>query len=217
MVSTEIVKFSFYVPYVLLVTTGTICFIEAIRTPTPYIRHIFNIETCISVIAAFMYGELTKLSNKDVIDFPAITKLRYTDWFITTPLMIFGLSLAVAYNNKTNVRLSTLLSAIAFNFVMLYAGYLGELGVITRKVALVIGFIAYFALFFILWEALVKNSRIVDNYYIFGAFMVFWALYGVAYMAEEKTKNISFNALDSLSKCFVGIFFWIYFTKVVVL
>ena len=35
-------------------TTATITFIEAIRTKDPRIRNILNLETCISVVAAFI-------------------------------------------------------------------------------------------------------------------------------------------------------------------
>jgi hypothetical protein len=30
---------------------------------------------------------------------------------------------------------------------------------------------------------------------------------------EEENKNIGYNVLDLFSKCFVGLFFWAYFTK----
>ena len=42
------VKNSFMVTYVLLITTGTITIIEALRTQNPTIRHVLNLETCIS-------------------------------------------------------------------------------------------------------------------------------------------------------------------------
>ena len=35
-----------------------------------------------------------------------------------------------------------------------------------------------------------------------------------AYFYDEVTKNVIFNVLDLFSKCFVGIFFWAYYTKV---
>ena len=47
--------------------------------------------------------------------------------------------------------------------------------------------------------------------------MGLWALYGVAYWMDERRKNVAYNVLDLFSKCFVGIFFWAYFTKAIVL
>ena len=52
----SLVKSSFYFTYIFLITTGTICFIEALRNPVPQIRHIMNLETCISVVAGYFYG-----------------------------------------------------------------------------------------------------------------------------------------------------------------
>ena len=51
----QYVKFSFTVTFIVLLTTGTITFIEAIRTQNPMIRHILNLETCISIIAGYFY------------------------------------------------------------------------------------------------------------------------------------------------------------------
>ena len=44
---------SFYITYAFLVTTGTITFIESLRTQIEPMRHILNLETCISIVAAF--------------------------------------------------------------------------------------------------------------------------------------------------------------------
>ena len=64
----EIIKFTFYVTYAFLVTTATITFIEAMRTKDNNVRHILNLETCISVVAAFFYGLfIDKLINPKLI------------------------------------------------------------------------------------------------------------------------------------------------------
>ena len=47
---------SFYITYIFLITTSVITFIEALRSPIPQVRHILNLETCISVIASYFYG-----------------------------------------------------------------------------------------------------------------------------------------------------------------
>ena len=49
--------YSFYITCAFLVTTGTITFIEALRTPIAPMRHILNLETCISIVAAYFYGK----------------------------------------------------------------------------------------------------------------------------------------------------------------
>ena len=51
LISKDRLIFSFTLTYILLLTTGTITLIEALRTKIPLVRHIFNLETVISVIA----------------------------------------------------------------------------------------------------------------------------------------------------------------------
>ena len=96
----RIVRSTFNITYVLLVTTATITFIEALRTEDPRIRHIMNIETVISVIAAYFYGKFIEQIKDTEIDYKKINITRYTDWFITTPFMILGLELVLTYNNN---------------------------------------------------------------------------------------------------------------------
>ena len=59
------VKLTFYITYVFLMTTATITFIEAIRTNDSKVRHILNVETCISVVAAFFYSKFVKESSNN--------------------------------------------------------------------------------------------------------------------------------------------------------
>ena len=56
----KLINNSFYITYVFLITTGTITFIEAIRTKSPEVRNILNLETCISIIAAYFYGKFVE-------------------------------------------------------------------------------------------------------------------------------------------------------------
>ena len=56
----RLVKYTFFITYAFLVTTATITFIEAIRNKDPKIRHILNLETCISIVAAYFYGVFIK-------------------------------------------------------------------------------------------------------------------------------------------------------------
>ena len=53
--------YSFYITCSFLVTTGTITFIEALRTQITPMRHILNLETCISIIAAYFYGKFISM------------------------------------------------------------------------------------------------------------------------------------------------------------
>ena len=85
----KLVKFTFYITYAFLLTTATITFIEAMRNPDAKIRHILNLETCISIVAAFFYGVFMVKINKTEINYKEINVNRYVDWSITTPIIIF--------------------------------------------------------------------------------------------------------------------------------
>lgn len=211
------IKMSFTITYILLLTTSLITFIEAMRTTDPLVRHIFNLETCISLVASYFYSifvskmdEIEK--NNKPIDWNELTRIRYIDWAITTPLMLLALSVVLGYNSKIAVKVMTILIIILLNYIMLISGYLGEVNVISRLQGLIVGFIAFFAMFFIIFITFVKKRYNYTNYMLFGIYIVVWSLYGVVYMFNKANKNIIMNVLDCIAKCFVGIFLWIYFT-----
>jgi hypothetical protein len=56
---------SFYITYVFLLTTTAITLIEALRSPIPTVRHIMNVETCISIIASYFYGVFIEEINNN--------------------------------------------------------------------------------------------------------------------------------------------------------
>ena len=215
----DFVKFTFYMTYVLLITTGTITFIEALATPVPFVRHIMNLETCISIIAGYFYSQFTTkvTTGGGVIDYKGINQTRYNDWFITTPLMILALMLALSYNNKQSVHFSTYISAILLNFGMLYSGYLGEKETISKPTGCIVGFVFFAALFALIYFSFVKGSSKSFNFVLFGIYLAIWGLYGFVYLLDEENKNIIYNILDVSAKCFVGLGLWTYFTKILVI
>jgi bacteriorhodopsin len=214
----DVVKFTFYATYVLLITTGTITFIEAMATTNPMIRHIMNLETCISIIAGYFYSQfITKVTTASgVINYQEISETRYNDWFITTPLMILALMIALSYNIRQPVHVSTFVSAILLNFGMLYSGYAGEKETVSKTTGTVVGFIFFAALFALIYVNFVRGSNKLFNYGLFAVYFVIWALYGVVYWFKEENKNIMYNVLDLIAKCFVGLGLWVSFTKILV-
>jgi len=208
------VKNSFYLTYVFLLTTGTITFIEAMRTKNSKVRHILNLETCISIVAAFFYGKFIQKINKKKINYKDININRYLDWFITTPIMLLVLCLAFLFNIGKNLNFYTFFKILVLNFSMLTFGYLGEIKKLKRNLSLIFGFISFFALYGYIYYKFIYKKKILDNIFLYWVFFIFWILYGVIYNFPEKLKNVIFNYLDLFAKCFVGIFFWAYFTGV---
>ena len=219
-----LIKSSFYFTYIFLITTGTICFIEALRNPNPRIRHIMNLETCISVVAGYFYGLfLDKLDNhekdskeNEEIPYEKINDMRYTDWAISTPIMILVLCLVLGMENKVNIKFPTLMLILAFNFLMLGSGYLGEINKLTKNVALFSGFLFFFAMYGTIWKTFMNKNKTKQSQLIYYLFFILWAFYGIFYMTNKMTKVVGYNILDLLAKAFVGIFFWLYLTKCIV-
>ena len=216
------VKASFMITYILLLTTATVTFIEAMRTNVPEIRHIFNLETCISLVAGYFYSifttQIEEFGKKDIpIDWADITKTRYIDWSITTPLMLLVLCIVLGMCSNQKVELKVVGTIFVLNYIMLYSGYLGETNVITRLSAISIGFVAFFAMFSLIYINLIRPKYCFENYVMVSVYIIVWGLYGVVYLLEESYKNIAMNILDCFAKCFVGLGLWLYYSKTVVL
>lgn len=216
-VQDKVVKFTFYITYAFLMTTATVTFIEAIRTKDIKIRNILNLETCISIVAAFFYGMFMKKINVKQINYKDINVNRYVDWSITTPIMLLVLILAFSYNNNKKITLQSFLLILVFNYGMLLFGFLGENKLYDKLKSNIIGFLFFCALYGYIYFTHIHGFNKFDNNILYFSFIILWALYGVAYWMEERKKNVAYNILDLFSKCFVGIFFWAYFTKAIVL
>ena len=208
------INFSFYLAYVLLLTTGTITFIEAIRNNNPKIRHIMNLETCISVVAAYFYSIFNEKIKKEV-DWKELTKMRYIDWTITTPMMLLSLCLVLSMNSKTAIHVGSFLFILSMNFLMLFLGYLGETNRMDRNVSDGLGFLAFFAMFGTIFKQYIMPKYSIDNYVLFSLFVVVWSIYGYAYLLPDIQKNILMNYLDLTAKCLIGIGLWVYYTKII--
>jgi len=210
------VMMTFYITYVFLLTTGTITFIEAMRTGDSKVRNILNLETCISVVAAYFYGQFVDRIKTEGLDYKKINETRYTDWMITTPIMLLVLCLALVYNSKTELAFSKYLLILLLNFGMIMTGYLGEIGAYftSKRSANIVGFLFFAGLFGYIYKEFLYKKYNFDNALIYYSFLILWTFYGVFYEMEEGFRNVAYNILDLFSKCFVGIFFWAYFAGV---
>ena len=218
----QYIHFSFNITYIFLLTTATITFIEAMRTASPEIRHVLNLETAISVIAGYFYSkfveQITECERENkVINWADITVTRYIDWSMTTPLMLLVLCLVLSHNIQKTVTLKVITSIVVLNYIMLYLGYLGEVNVMDRFLSMILGFIPFIALFYLIFINYVAPKYVKTNYILFTFFTIVWSMYGIVFMLNEEYKNIAMNILDCISKCFVGLGLWFYFAKIVTL
>lgn len=216
------VLFSFTLTYILLLTTATITIVEALRTSNPMVRHIMNLETCISIIAAYFYSLfIQKVQNYDIeskpIDWTELTQMRYIDWSITTSLMLLALCLALGQPTGTKLHIHTYAYIVILNYIMLYTGYLGETKVWSRLASSFAGFIPFTLMFYLIYSIFVKPNKLLSNYILFFVYLIIWSLYGIVYLLDDTSKNIAFNILDLFAKCFIGIGLWAYFAKIIVI
>lgn len=204
------VKASFMITYILLLTTATITFIEAMRTKVPEIRHILNLETCISIVAGYFYSvflaQIDGFSKEDKpVDWSDITKTRYIDWSITTPLMLLTLCIVLGMRCHKKITLPVIFTIVILNYMMLTIGFLGETKVIPRLAADFFGFIPFFAMFYLIYVEFVQPKYVFSNYCLYFFYLTVWAAYGLVYLVPETYKNISMNILDCIAKCLIGL------------
>jgi len=214
------VKSSFTITYILLLTTATITFIEAMRTKNPLVRHVLNLETCVSVVAGYFYSIFTsKIADYEKtnseINWSEMIETRYVDWSITTPMMLLALCLVLSNEVNTSVHLPIITVIIALNYAMLYAGYLGETQILDRTTANIAGFLPFFAMFGIIYWKYVAPKYNLTNRVMYYFYLVVWSIYGIVYLFDDETKNIAMNALDLFAKCLIGLGLWVYYVHIV--
>jgi bacteriorhodopsin len=190
------------------------------RTQNQFARHVLNLETCISVVAGYFYSvfvsQIETFSNKGIdIDWSDISKTRYIDWVITTPMMLLALCLVLAQNAKKFVTLGVIGTIVLLNYAMLYIGYAGENNMMNKSLSQVFGFIPFIIMFSIIYFKYVKSSGSIANKVLYTIYLVVWSMYGFVFMLGEEYKNIGMNILDFTAKCFIGIALWAYYTKII--
>ena len=132
--------------------------------------------------------------------------------------MLVVLVLGFRYNaGLKSIKFNDILLILFLNYGMLGSGYLGEKNVIQKPIANIIGFLFFAFLYGFLYNTYLlktKGGNNPSNQLLYFSFLILWALYGVFYLMKENVKNAGYNILDLFSKCFVGIYFWTYSSKI---
>jgi bacteriorhodopsin len=203
---------SFQITFYCLVFAVAVTFLVGLSVGIPAERNILYMESFIAAVAAIIYylflqqNQTTESASKPHIDWSAIAKLRYLDWAITTPIMLVVLCLVLSLRTKIPLTTGTAVSLVGLDWLMLVFGYLGEVGVLSKIAATILGFLPFLVVFYIIYTTFL-TSRYVRGpcYALFGLYFVIWAAYGVVYLLDEVTKNMIFNGLDAVAKAFVGV------------
>jgi len=187
------------------------------------LKEILNIELLVQVIEYFYY--ISYLSVYNVVE---LTQKRYYDWFLSTPMMLFTISVYFFYVNfieeKDNEPINLaefaqnnvmqIVGIVVLNFLMLLFGLFAELGMMSRKLAFGLGTGALCGSFGIIYENYAKFSEQTKK--VFWLMFGLWSMYGIAFLFASIPKNLMYTVLDIFSKNFFGIFlFYIIQTKAI--
>ena len=206
---TPALKGTFTASYLVLMGYTGLTLIEALRTNNTNVRHVMNIETTVSLVAGIAYSIFNEMIKEPMVDLHEITKIRYIDWSITTPLII--LVILLFYGGSVHPQASVYGTLIALNWGMLLFGYLGEQGSIDKIAGCVLGFVFFLAMLYTLYSCCVPAKA---NPTVFFLFAIIWSFYGIAYLLDEESKNIAYNVLDVISKAIFGVVLYLYYGKV---
>ena len=177
------------------------------------LKEILAIENIVQIIEFTFYLYIASYNT----DVSKMGSLRYVDWFVTTPTMLFTTIVYMEYNNvkdrgeildvKKFISLNKMKMYKIFvnNFFMLVCGLLVELDIINMYLGISIGSYFFYQTFLII-HTYTKNNIINDRLYAF--LVIVWGLYGFAAMLSNKNKNISYNLLDLVAKNFYGLYIY---------
>ena len=137
-----------------------------------------------------------------------ITRKRYYDWSVTTPVMLITLSSYLIYLkiketgssaipdffDVLDANYATFFKIVVLNALMLIFGYLGEINVLPTSTSVMAGFLPFLAMFYIIYESYAKYTY--SGMLLFTYFFIAWSLYGVSALFNYQCKNLYYNILD---------------------
>lgn len=181
------------------------------------LQEVLVLETVVQFIEFSFYVWLVYNFNNIKID---ISVVRYYDWFLTTPTMLFALICFMVYFHKNpehnssteemslaniyHENSSAINKILVSNTLMLLLGYLGELNIISKVSGFLGGTFFLLYAFYYIHVTFVQNQSI--NKYLFWFNFILWSGYGIAYLLSHENKNNMYNILDVFAKNINGLF-----------
>jgi hypothetical protein len=215
------VKFSTNLSIIIQILTGLIGLHGLfIRLPEKHkiLQNILTLELIVQFVELFFY--IFFLQSMVITALPHMAATRYMDWIITTPTMLLTTIIFFKYeehlenNNKEKIDFwefikihrNNIISIFVCNSLMLYFGYLGEIGAMDQKLSLTLGFLFFGITFYIIYKNYAIKSKNATKlfYYMF----IIWAIYGIAALMPIITKNNMFNILDIFAKNLLGLYLY---------
>jgi bacteriorhodopsin len=215
--STALVRNSLYISLVVQAITGIVGaygLVLPLSSKDAILQDVLSLEMFVQLVEFVFYVGFLSIPT-----LMTLTQERYSDWFISTPVMLFTISLYFFYTNfietgkrEEKYRLREFVreharqiaAIVLLNFLMLLFGYMAELGMMERGTAFVLGTVALCGSFGIIYEYYGKYSE--KSRSLFWIMFGLWSMYGMAFLAPPVVKNISYTVLDVFAKNFFGLF-----------
>jgi bacteriorhodopsin len=180
------------------------------------LHNILQLELGVQFVELIFYAFILKSMITSSLH--QMASARYMDWIITTPTMLLTTIIYFKYeeyleNNieqkiefldflKTNQV--NIINIFVCNLLMLYFGYLGEIGTIDMKLSLILGFLFFGITFYIIYTNYAVKSKSATK--LFYVLLTIWGAYGIAPLMAPDIKNNMFNILDLFAKNFFGLY-----------
>jgi len=166
----DFIKLSGIISLIIQVVTGIIdYYVLNLTIPSEYllVNQMLLMEFVVQIIEGSFYVwmvyKFSQIKN--------ITPFRYFDWMITTPTMLITLMLYLVFirNREKGIVSESFLTEVKkrwipitqvaiLDWLMLLAGYMGEIGTINQMTANIAGFIPFFMMFYIIYKNFVTDS-----------------------------------------------------------
>jgi hypothetical protein len=177
------------------------------------VKSILGLEMTVQVIQFCVYLYFYKYFNELLL-----ARNRYYDWILTTPIMLFNISIYFKYKELLEKNQTETLTLSSFynqysdvvhgiilgNLMMLIFGYLGETKQMDVTTANILGFFGFGYAFYLIYDNFAKHSEFGKKW--FTMLFIVWATYGIAAMQNTQLKNNIYNSLDLIAKNALGVY-----------
>lgn len=194
MVSSIVLNKSFEVGMIMMMASTVLTTLRGLDNINDASKLKLQLSTAVTFIAACHYYLMIAAPHK-------VISYRYLDWVFTTPLLLIDLCLTVGITNK---KLITKL--VIYNMTMLAIGFLGEIGIVSKPIACIGGFVPLALVFY---EISNNMSTSDANKRLLWVFIAVWSMYGILYMLDNANmRNFSYNILDIIAKAGFGAYIY---------
>jgi len=188
-------------------------FVANTKNSDHVLKEILAIENIVQVIEFTFYVYIASYNT----DVSKMGSVRYIDWFLTTPTMLFTTIVFMEYNNVKdkgevlnvtkfiNRNKMKIYKIVVNNIFMLVCGLLVERNIISMYLGISLGFYFFYQTFMIIHTYTKNNDTNTKLYKFMGTV---WGMYGLAAVLSDKNKNISYNLLDLVAKNFYGLYIY---------